>query len=305
MSVRASCPACGKVEEYTPDEEDLKVAAARGVASISFNHGDHIFVIFFDARGRVRRTITLKAVAGVAVAPEARPSEVPAPRPPVEEVPAAPAAPTVPAIPFDDLCSLLGEEKLALMLAALASGTRVVLASSSLDLARNVASTASSLLGPIEVSVGEAATPEELKAACEGEGGAIVMTRHATLVEAGALPSGATVIDLEVPVKLSRKERKGLKMVLKALRRAGELRDDATKRAFVRSKVLRLRTLLERALEVLDKVDRIGEAALRRKVDPAMAPEELDALYFILERFRGIDVSRRVLRGPAEFTLRF
>ena len=294
MLIKASCPTCGRVEEYTPDEGDLKVAEERGVASISFNHGDHIFVVFFDVGGRVRRTTVLKVVARPVSVP--RPAEAKPVRTPEERVKVAPP------MPFDDLCSLLGE-KLAMMLIALISGARVVLASSSLDLARSVCSTVRELVKPVEVLVEEALGPDELRSALGGPGG-VVITEHTSLIEVGEAPSHIAIVDLEVPVKLSRKERKGLRVMLKALKKARGLRDEATKVAFIRSKALRLRTLMEKALAILGEVDRIGETAFKRKIDPAITPEELDALYFALERFMGIDVSKRVIRGPAEFVLK-
>lgn len=299
MSIRATCPTCGKVEEYTPDEEDIKVAKARGVASISFNHGDHVFIVFFDASRKVRRTTTLKVVPSRPTT-IAKPAEEARPPSPRRAVPVKEA----PTMPFDDLCSLLGEEKLALMLVALTANARVVVASSSPDLAKSVCSTVLSLMGPVEAVVDEALGPEELRPALSKPSG-MVITEHGSLIAIGDVPSHVAVIDLETSIKLSRKERRGLRAMLKAIEKAKKLRGEATKVAFIRSKVVRLRMLFEKALDVLGKMDRIGETVFKRKVDPAITPDELDALYFALKRFKGIDVSKRIVRGPAEFAVRF
>ena len=56
MRVYAICPECKRRIVYTPDENDLITIRKSGIASVSFDHGDHIFVLFFDKDGRARGT---------------------------------------------------------------------------------------------------------------------------------------------------------------------------------------------------------------------------------------------------------
>ncbi|MGQ4892326.1 MAG: ATPase domain-containing protein [Candidatus Njordarchaeia archaeon] len=56
MRVYAICPKCKRRVVYTPSEEDVKLLRESGIASVSFDHGDHIFVLFFDKDGRARGT---------------------------------------------------------------------------------------------------------------------------------------------------------------------------------------------------------------------------------------------------------
>ena len=113
MLLRARCPRCGRVEEYEPSEEELKMARERGVASISFFHGDHVLLVFFDKSGLIRRLSAIK-VAG-----------------------AVPTAPTL-SIPLEELCTLFGREGVAYLLSAFLSTERLALVSSSTELALKI-----------------------------------------------------------------------------------------------------------------------------------------------------------------------
>lgn len=56
LRVFAICPKCKRRIVFTPSREDLEGLKKGGIASISFNHGDHILVIFYDKDGRARGT---------------------------------------------------------------------------------------------------------------------------------------------------------------------------------------------------------------------------------------------------------
>jgi len=275
MPIRVECPSCGRLEEYEPDEEDLASAKERGLAFISFYHIDHVLVVYFDASGAVRRTAVLKSV---------------------KEFP-------TPSMPFEDLLEIVGKERLALMLAALASGGRVVLSSFAKDLAEKVYMALRNLLEPISLSAEIASDEESLKAVADRPPGTVVIADKSILAGAIGLPSHVLVVDLDSRSPLEKKERRALKPLVKTLDEASKLREESSKLAVVRSRLLKLKVLIDRAMEVLDKVSVIGETALRRKLDPGMSSEELRLLLFLLDRFRGVDVEEKVVRGAREFFL--
>ena len=275
MRIKVGCPACGRVEEYEPDEEDMRVAQERGVASVSFFHGDHVLVVHFDASGMARRVAVLKTVGEV----------------------------RAPAMPFEDLINIVGKERLALVLAALPSGGKAILASSSRDLAQGAFMALRRLLEPMGIS-GEVASDEEgLRAAADRPGGTVIIADRSALPGAVGLPPDVVVIDLDVPSRLTRREKKALRVLLKTLDKALRLRDEDSKVAVVRSRLLRLKVLVEKAAEILGQVSMIGETMLRRTLDPSMSAEELDLVLFALSRFRGVDTEEKVLRGAREFFL--
>ena len=135
------------------------------------------------------------------------------------------------------------------------------------------------------------------------EGTIIVADKTILAVGTLSLPGHVPLVDLDRPTRLDRREKRALRTILKVLKKASGMREEGAKLAFVRSRLLRLRVLLERCLKLLEQVDVIGEADLRRRIDPTVSSGELDFLYFVLERFRGIDVARRIVRGLREFFL--
>jgi len=275
MPIRVECPGCGRLEEYEPDEEDLASAREKGLAFISFYHIDHVLVVYFDASGTVRRTAVLKSV---------------------KEFP-------TPSIPFEDLLKIVGKERLALMLTALVSGGRLVLSSFAKDLAEKVCTALKTLLEPTSLSAEIATDEESLKAVADRPPGTVVIADKSILVGAIGLPSHVLVIDLDSKTPLEKKERRALKPVMKMLDDASKLKEESSKLAVVRSYLLRLKVLVDKAVEVLDKVSVIGETGLRRKLDPSMSSDELRLVLFLLGRFRGIDVEEKVVRGAREFFL--
>ena len=60
--IRIRCQKCGKVEIYEPDAEDLRRAEEIGLTPISFHHGDHVLVVYFDRNLHIRRTTIYKSV---------------------------------------------------------------------------------------------------------------------------------------------------------------------------------------------------------------------------------------------------
>ena len=275
--IRVRCPRCGRIDEYEPTEGDLRNARERGLSSIAFYHGDHVLVVYFDAEGSVRRSLVFRSAGG-----------------PIEAV--------KPSMTLSDLRSLVGDERLALALSALISRGRLILASSSDSLALEVFSVIRALMEPADTKVEVVEGPEGLKDIGSRPPGAVFIVNRDLLAKTGDLGQ-AVVIDLEERgrLKLTRKEKKGLKALLRVLERAGALEAGEDARiAFLKDKVRRFRELLEKALEVFQEHERIGEPALIRKVDPRMSKEELDLLYFMLEEFKGIDISRRVTKGLSE-----
>jgi len=275
MPIRVRCPRCGQVNEYEPTEEDLRNARERSLSNIAFYHGDHILVVFFDANGSIRRTFILKSAKSLVEALR-------------------------PGITISDLGSLIGDERLALALSVLIARGRLILVSSSTPLALEVFSLLRALVDH-DVSVEIIEEPEGLKDLENRPPGIVFIMSQDLLTKAGDL-GRAVVIDLEEreQPKLSRKERRSLKAILKVLKKARAQEREDLRIAFLNDKMKRFRELLERALKVFQEHERIGEPALVRKVDPKMSNEELDLLYFILEEFSGIDISRRVTKGPSE-----
>ncbi len=64
LRVFAVCPACGRRVVYVPSDDDLRRLESSGIASVSFDHGDHVLVVFFDRQGRARGTEVHKFVSG-------------------------------------------------------------------------------------------------------------------------------------------------------------------------------------------------------------------------------------------------
>jgi len=274
--IRVRCPRCGRIDEYEPTEGDLRNARERGLSSIAFYHGDHVLVVYFDAEGSVRRSLVFRSAGG-----------------PIEAV--------KPSMTLSDLRSLVGDERLALALSALISRGRLILASSSDSLALEVFSVIRALMEPADTKVEVVEGPEGLKDIGSHPPGAVFIVNRDLLAKSGDLGQ-AVVVDLEERggPKLTRKEKKGLRALLRVLEEAGALEGEDARIAFLKDKVKRFRELLEKALEVFQEHERIGEPALIRKVDPGMSKEELDLLYFMLEEFKGIDISRRVAKGLSE-----
>ena len=275
MPIRVECPVCGRLEEYEPDEKDIALAKERGLAFISFYHIDHVLVIYFDASGTVRRTTVLKSV---------------------KEFP-------TPSIPFGDLLDIVGKERLALILASLASGGRLVLSSFAKDLAEKVYMALKSLLEPMGLSAEIATDEESLRAVADRPPGTVVIADKDILVGAIGLPSHVLIIDLDAKTPLEKKERRALKPLIDVLEDASKLEEESSKIALLKSRLLRLKMLVDRAVDVLDKVSMIGETGLRRRLDPNMSSDELKLLLFLLSRFRRIDVEEKVVRGAREFFL--
>jgi len=275
MPIRAVCPTCGKVEEYEPDEEDKRAVRERGLAYVAFFHIDHVLVIYFDASFNIRRTTVFKTVR----------------------------ADTGPTMHVEDLVATVGAEGLALLLASLVSGGKAILASSSPDLTRKICSAVRSLLKPVEVAAEVAEDEEGLRAVADRPEGTVIMVDRSLLLSSPELPRHVAIIDLDAPVRLDREEKRALRAILKLIKRASKIKDEISKISFLRSRLLRLRVLLERSLKLLSQVKLIGEMDFRRRVDPKMTFEDLDLLYFLLERFKGVDVSRRILHGVEEFFL--
>jgi len=48
------CPKCNKLINYIPSQKDLEKIGISGLASVSFNHGDHALLIYFDSNGKIR-----------------------------------------------------------------------------------------------------------------------------------------------------------------------------------------------------------------------------------------------------------
>ena len=274
--IRVRCPRCGRIDEYEPTEGDLRDARERGLSSIAFYHGDHVLVVYFDAEGSVRRSLVFRSAGGS-----------------IEAV--------KPGMTLSDLRSLVGDERLALALSALISGGRLILASSSGPLALEVFSAIRALMEPADMKVEVVEGPEGLEDMGSHPPGTVLIVNRDLLAKSGDLRQ-AVVIDLEERggPKLTRKEKKGLRALLRVLEEAGALEGEDARIAFLKDKVKRFRELLEKALEVFQEHERIGEPALIRKVDPGMSKEELDLLYFMLEEFKGIDISRRVAKGLSE-----
>ena len=275
MPIRVECPSCGRLEEYEPDEEDLASAREKGLAFISFYHVDHVLVVYFDVSGTVRRTAVLKSV---------------------KEFP-------TPSMPFEDLLEIVGKERLALMLAVLASGGRLVLSSFAKDLAEKVYMALKNLLEPIGLSAEIATDEESLKAAADRPPATVVIADKSILVGAIGFPSHVLVVDLDSKLPLEKKERRLLKPLVKVLDEASKLREESSKLAVVKSYILKLKMWIDRAVEILEKVSVIGETVLRRKLDPDMSSEELRLLLFLLGRFRDVDIEEKVVRGAREFFL--
>jgi len=275
VPIRVECPGCGRLEEYEPDEEDLASAREKGLAFISFYHIDHVLVVYFDASGAVRRTAVLKSV---------------------REFP-------TPSMPLDDLLDVVGKERLALVLAALASGGRLVLSSFARDLAEKVYMALRNLLEPESLNAEIASDEEGLRAVADRPPGTVVIADRGILAAAIGLPPHVLVVDLDSKTPLGKREKRALKPLIKTLDKASKLREESSKIAVVRSYLLKLKVLVDRAAEVLDKVSVIGETGLRRKLDPNMSQDELRLLLFLLGRFRGIDVEEKVVSGAREFFL--
>jgi len=62
VKIRVRCERCGKIEVYEPDEEDLRRAEETGLVPISFHHGDHVLVVYFDKKASIRRITIYKSV---------------------------------------------------------------------------------------------------------------------------------------------------------------------------------------------------------------------------------------------------
>ena len=279
--IRARCPRCGRMEAYEPGDEDLSVAREVGVASVSFFHDDHVFVVFFDPNGMIRRALVIRA-AGPSETTSAEPS---------------------PAMPLSALCSLLGEEALALALAALAADACVLVTSSSRELAGDVARSLTGLLGA-GAEIREVTSSNELRAACDGRGASVVVADRHALAGPGELPSGAVLLDLDARARPDKKAVSALKPLVEDLRKALGLEGEEARHEFIRLKLARLRSLYRKALEVLQGTDMIEEASLVSEIEPGLPKEELQLLYLMLERFGGIDVSRCIIKGLSRLRLR-
>jgi len=277
MIVRAKCPSCGQVEEYTPDEDDLRTAAEKGLASVSFYHGDHVFVIFFDTNGFVRRSTAIKT--------------------------ARPGGEALKPMCFSDLCSLLGKERLALLLAALLPGGRAILASSSPDLAKSIYLAVRRLLGQVKLSAELVENADALASIAEKPGNTVFLTNRASLTGIGQLPGDVLALDLEVPLKLGKEEKKGLKALLKAIDEASKFKDEAAKESFFKNKLAGLRELLDKAAKLLNETGTFSERVLKRELGREVPSEELDFVFFALKRFTGTNAAKRAAQGVREFAL--
>ncbi len=259
MKVRVRCPRCGKVDEYEPVEEDAEEIKEKGLSHVAFYHGDHVLVAYFDSEGSVRRALVFKS-AGPAGGPEGL------------------------GMTIQDLRSLMGDEGLALALAALTSGAGVVLASSDPSLAREASSGLGRLVPGARISAAEG--PEELLRAL-GKPGSVVIASRRAIEEARPKLGKAVLLDLdsEVGVRLGRKEKKALRALVKIIEEATGLRSEGSRVAFFRSKLGRLRGLFRKASAAL------GEQLSKKDVRAAVRDltgtdkEEFDLLCFMLERF--------------------
>ena len=272
MPFKVRCPRCGRIEEYKPDEEELRVAEERGVASISFFHGDHVLVVFFDRGGLVRRLITIKAAGGTVVAARTAP-------------------------PLEELCALFGREKVAYLLSAFLSSSYLALISSSTDLALRTYQALKELSGlerPAHVFEG----PGDLEELPEN---AVLIVNREVLVSLTDMPEGITLVDIGASSRPGRKERKGLKVVLSIIEQASRLGEEG-KRLFLREKLGRLRSLVEKAVELLERNRVLNEDMLEQEVGE-LEKEELRWLYYVLSEFRGVELARLGARGVREFSL--
>ncbi len=263
MPVRVSCPVCGRIEIYEPEEEDVRTARERGLTSISFFHGDHALVVYFDANGQVRRTSVVKSIG---------------------EVPAT-AAP-----PLSDIISTVGAENIAYLMAAVVSGGRVVIAFYSPELAQNLVANLRKLVKPLELPVfvineaGEAAALREMP--CPSA----IIVRSSLLPEVGEAAKDMPVVDLSTPMRLDKESRKGLKVILDAIDHALRLRDESYRTAYLNARLARLRALAENALRLLGSVNIIRESDFKKAVAPDLTADELAFLYFALNEFTDMEV---------------
>ena len=261
------------MEELALSSEMLREASEKGMTSISFFHGDHVLVVFFDASGRVRRTNVIKTAAAPA---------------------AAPAAPRR-ALSLEGLCAAIGTEKTAFLLAAFLAGGRLAVISTSPEMAEEICVALRDLSGlerPI-VRVKEAG--EALSAP---EDTIIILSRDLAVELGEALRQMATV-DLEARLKLGRRERRGLRLLLDLLERALALREEG--KAFLRERLPRLAELMARTVELLGRMGALNEAMLMRTL--GIGREELDLIYYVLTTFRGVRPERLRAYGVREFTL--
>jgi len=279
MLLRVKCPRCGRLEEYTPTDEEVREAREKGLASISFFHGDHTLVIYFDMAGSIRRSIVLRSVGAM----------------------------VGPAMPFDDLRSLMGDERLALVLAALTSGGRVILASSSLDTVRSISQALAQLVAFREVLVKEVVRAEELKGAGDEPEGTMLLAEHALVSQVSEFPAHVLLADLEVPLDLSRDEKALLGPIIDVLGEAGKLKDEASKISLVRDRLSWLREVMEKVIELVGDRKVISEAYIiynlyREGYEVEM--DHLELIYYMLDRFRDFGISKRLRRDAFKLAFR-
>ena len=272
MPFRVRCPRCGRIEEYEPDEEELRAAEEKGVVSISFFHGDHALVVFFDRGGLVRRLSVIKAAGGTVVA-------------------------TITAPPLEELCGLFGREKVAYLLSAFLSSGRLALISSSTDLAFRTYQALKELSGlerPAQVVEG----PGDLEELPEN---AVLIMNRETLASLASMPEGTALVDIGVSFRPGRKEKKALGSVLSIIEQASRLGEEG-KRLFLRERLGRLRSLVEKAVELLERDRVLNEDLLEQEVG-RLEKEELRWLYYVLSEFGGVEPARLGARGVREFSL--
>jgi len=264
MPIRVSCPACGRIEIYEPEEEDIRTAREKGLTSVSFFHGDHALVVYFDANEQVRRTSVVKSIG---------------------EVPAT-AAP-----PLSDIISTVGAENLAYLMAAVVSGGRIVMASYSPELAQNLVASLREFVKPLELPVFVIGEAGEAAALREMPRPSVIIVKSSLLPEVREAVKDMPVVDLSTPMKLSKEGRKGLKVILDAIDHALRLRDESYRTAYLSARLMRLRTLAENALRLLGSVNIIRESDFRKVVAPDITSDELAFLYFALNEFTDMEIA--------------
>jgi len=251
------------MEIYELEEEDIKTARERGLANISFFHGDHVLVVYFDASGHVRRTSVGKSIG---------------------EVPAT-AAP-----PLPDMISTVGAENLAYLMAAVVSGGRVIMASYSPELAQNLVASLRELIKPLELPVFVISEPGEAAALREMPRPSAIIVGSSVLPEVREIIKDMPIVDLSTPMKLDKKSRKGLKVILDAIDHALRLRDESYRTAYLNARLTRLRTLAENALRLLGSVSVIRESDFKKAVASDITADELAFLYFALNEFTDMEI---------------
>lgn len=272
MSFRVRCPRCGRVEEYRPGEEELRAAEEKGLVSVSFFHGDHSLVVFFDRSGLVRRLSVVKAAGGPMMA-------------------------VATAFPLEELCVLFGVEKVAYLFSAFLSSGRLALVSLSTDLALKTYQTLKEFSG-LERPAWLVEGPSGLEELPEN---AVLIMDRKTLANLANLPEGTALVDIEAAFRPGRKEKRGLRVVLNIIEQALHLGEEG-KRLFLRERLGRLRGLVEKAVELLARMGALNEDMLEREVG-RLEKEELQWLRYVLSEFRGVEPARLSARGIREFSL--